>query len=46
MEDLCKEKLEREAGHAGADETAAIVAIDPALVRRDLYDDKMITFYP
>jgi creatinine amidohydrolase len=43
MEDLCKEKLEREGGHAGADETAAIVAIDPALVRRDLYDDKMIT---
>lgn len=42
MEDLCKEKLEREGGHAGADETAAVMAIDPSLVRRDLYDDKMI----
>ena len=41
MEDLCKEKLEREGGHAGADETAAVMAIDPSLVKRDLYDEKM-----
>jgi creatinine amidohydrolase len=44
MEDLCRENLEREGGHAGADETAAIMAIDPALVRRDLYDEKMTTY--
>lgn len=42
MEDLCKENLEREGGHAGADETAAVMAIDPSLVRRDLYNDKMV----
>jgi creatinine amidohydrolase len=43
MEDLCKENLGREGGHAGADETAAVMTIDPALVKRDLYDDKMTT---
>lgn len=42
MEDVCKENLAREGGHAGADETAAVMAIDPNLVRRDLYDDKMV----
>jgi len=42
MEDICKETLQREGGHAGADETAAIMAIDPALVRREFYDEKMI----
>ena len=42
MEDICKDKLEREGGHAGADETAAVMAIDPALVKRDLYNDKMV----
>jgi len=41
MEDLCRENLEREGGHAGADETAAVMAIDPSLVRKDLYDDTM-----
>jgi creatinine amidohydrolase len=40
MEDLCREKLGREGGHAGADETAAIIAIDPSLARRELYDEK------
>jgi creatinine amidohydrolase len=42
MEDLCKEKLGREGGHAGADETAAVMAIDPSLVKRELYNDKMV----
>jgi creatinine amidohydrolase len=42
MEDICRDKLEREGGHAGADETAAVMAIDPALVKRDLYSDKMV----
>jgi creatinine amidohydrolase len=41
MEDLCKQNLEREGGHAGADETAAVMAIDPSSVRRDLYDEGM-----
>jgi creatinine amidohydrolase len=42
MEDICRQTLGREGGHAGADETAAIMAIDPSLVRRDLYDEKMV----
>jgi creatinine amidohydrolase len=42
MEDICKETLQREGGHAGADETAAIMAIDPALVKREFYNEKMI----
>jgi creatinine amidohydrolase/Fe(II)-dependent formamide hydrolase-like protein len=41
MEDLCRENLEREGGHAGADETAAIMAIDASLVKRELYDEGM-----
>lgn len=41
MEDLCKQNLEREGGHAGADETAAVMAIDPAFVRKNLYDEGM-----
>jgi creatinine amidohydrolase len=42
MEDICRETLQREGGHAGADETAAIMAIDPALVKREFYNEKMI----
>ncbi|MFZ1946803.1 MAG: creatininase family protein [bacterium] len=42
MEDICRKELEREGGHAGADETAAVMAIDPGLVKRELYDEKMI----
>ena len=37
--------LEREGGHAGADETAAIVAIDKVLVKPDLYHDDMVMRY-
>jgi creatinine amidohydrolase len=35
--------LEREGGHAAADETACIVAIDPSLVKSELYDENMTT---
>jgi creatinine amidohydrolase len=42
-DEIRKKTLEREGGHAGADETACIVAIDPSLVRPDLYDDGMVT---
>ena len=38
-----KRYLGREGGHAASDETAPIMAIDPALVRQDLYDEEMIT---
>ena len=44
-DDIRNEVLEREGGHAGADETACIVAIDPSLVKPDLYDEKMKTAY-
>lgn len=35
--------LGREGGHGASDETAPIMAIDPALVRQDLFDEDMIT---
>ncbi len=38
-----RKHLGREGGHAASDETAPIMAIDPSLVRRDLYDEEMIT---
>lgn len=44
-DDIRNEVLEREGGHAGADETACIVAIDPSLVKRELYDENMKTAY-
>ncbi len=37
--------LEREGGHGGSDETAAVMAIDSSLVRKDLYDEKQVAFY-
>jgi creatinine amidohydrolase len=39
------EVLEREGGHAGADETAAVMAIDPTLVKPELFDERMVTAY-
>ena len=38
-----KKYLKREGGHAAADETAPIMAIDPSLVKQDLFDENMIT---
>ena len=38
-----KKHLGREGGHAAADETAPIMAIDPSLVKQDLYDPGMVT---
>ncbi len=38
-----KKHLGREGGHAASDETAPIMAIDPSLVRQDLYDEEMTT---
>ncbi len=37
--------LGRESGHAGADETACIMAIDPTLVKGDLYKENMTMKY-
>jgi creatinine amidohydrolase len=34
--------LEREGGHAAADETACIMAVDPSLVKPDLFDEEMV----
>jgi creatinine amidohydrolase len=42
-DDIRNETLEREGGHAAADETACIVAIDPSLVKQDRYDESMKT---
>jgi creatinine amidohydrolase len=42
-DEIKKRILEREGGHAGADETACVMAIDPSLVKPDLYDEKMVT---
>jgi creatinine amidohydrolase len=42
-DEIRKRILEREGGHAGADETACVMAVDPSLVKGDLYDEKMMT---
>jgi creatinine amidohydrolase len=38
-----KKYLGREGGHAGADETAPIMAIDPSLVKQHLFREDMVT---
>jgi creatinine amidohydrolase len=38
-----KKYLGREGGHAASDEMAPIMAIDPSLVKQDLFDEEMIT---
>jgi creatinine amidohydrolase len=44
--DAIREKhLERIGGHAGADETACVVAVDPSLAKPVLYDEKQVTFF-
>jgi creatinine amidohydrolase len=40
-EEIRAKTLKREGGHAGSDETAAIMAIDAALVRPELYDPEL-----
>ncbi len=42
---LNKKYFSKEGGHAATDETAAIYAINPALVRKDLYSGDEITIY-
>jgi creatinine amidohydrolase len=44
-DEVRRQTLGREGGHAGADETACIVAIDTSLVKPDLFDDKMSMMY-
>lgn len=44
--DETKAVFGEDGGHAGLNETAFIQAIDPALVRRDLYKDDLATAYP
>jgi creatinine amidohydrolase len=44
-DEIRKATLEREGGHAGSDETAAIVAIDASLAKGELYEDWMTTRY-
>lgn len=44
-DEIRKANLERESGHAGADETACIIAIDASLVREDLYTEGMTMKY-
>ncbi len=44
--DETKQIFGEDGGHAGLNETAFIQAIDPTLVRRDLYKDDLATAYP
>lgn len=44
--DVTVEVFGEDGGHAGLNETAFIQAIDPTLVRRDLYKDELATAYP
>lgn len=41
-DEIRNKHLEREGGHAGSDETAAVMAIDSSLVKKDLYDEKHV----
>ena len=41
-EEISGQLLKRQGGHAGADETACIMAIDASLVKPELYDDTMV----
>ncbi len=44
-DEIRKRTLARESGHAGADETAAVMAINPDLIKRDLYREGMAMKY-
>ena len=44
-DEIRQRTLGREGGHAGADETAAVMAIDPSLVKGDLHSDHMAMRY-
>jgi len=44
-DEIRNKHLEREGGHAGSDETAAVLAIDSSLVKKDLYDEKHVAHY-
>jgi creatinine amidohydrolase len=45
IDDIRETELERTGGHAGADETACVMAVDPALVKPDLFDEKQVAFF-
>jgi creatinine amidohydrolase len=45
IDEIREEKLERTGGHAGADETACVMAVEPSLVKPDLFDEKQVAFF-
>ena len=45
IDDIREKELERTGGHAGADETACVMAVDPSLVKPDLFDEKQVAFF-
>lgn len=45
IDEIREKHLERIGGHAGADETACVMAVDPSLVKPDLYDEKQVAFF-
>jgi creatinine amidohydrolase len=45
IDDLRDKHLNRIGGHAGSDETAAVMAVDPSLVKPDLFDEKQVAFF-
>jgi creatinine amidohydrolase len=45
IDDVREKELERTGGHAGADETACVMAVEPSLVKPDLFDEKQVAFF-
>jgi creatinine amidohydrolase len=45
IDEIRKTELEREGGHAGSDETACVMAVEPALVKPELFDEKQVAFF-
>ncbi len=45
IDDIRETELERTGGHAGADETACVMAVEPSLVKPDLFDEKQVAFF-
>jgi creatinine amidohydrolase len=44
IDDIREKELKRIGGHAGADETACVMAVDPSLVKPELFDERCVAF--
>jgi creatinine amidohydrolase len=45
IDEIREETLGKVGGHAGSDETACVMAVDPGLVKPELFDEKHVAFY-